>query len=278
MRGELGIGKIIGIVAAAFAAGLAILLTSQKTQSPRLRNIPIYRKAVYLVPDRLDPAHFLSTAEHSIAGLMFDGLFTVNNFLEIEPSLVESWAVSEDGKQYRFSVKQNARFHNGQPLLAQDVASSLQRLVSENGPVKAAYARIAKIEVVDSSTIVVELTSWYPTFISLLAAPFAKIIKFLPGTQYPIGTGPFMFEAIILNKTGRVLKLQRFNEYHGKLPQIEKMEVLELSEAEQSSWPGLERFMTQSIGNPRRDNAQMQMHAYRLNRQRPLRGWCHSIQ
>src|SRR3990167_9762880 len=105
MRGELGIGKIIGIVAAAFAAGLAILLTSQKTQSPRLRNIPIYRKAVYLVPDRLDPAHFLSTAEHSIAGLMFDGLFTVNNFLEIEPSLVESWAVSEDGKQYRFSVK-----------------------------------------------------------------------------------------------------------------------------------------------------------------------------
>src|SRR6266480_4116687 len=43
------------------------------------------------------------------------------------PSLAESWTVSKDGITYDFVLRKNAKFHNGDPVTAEDVKFSFDR-------------------------------------------------------------------------------------------------------------------------------------------------------
>src|SRR5262245_48832647 len=43
------------------------------------------------------------------------------------PSLAESWQVSQDGRVYDFTLRKGVRFHNGDPLTAEDVKFSFDR-------------------------------------------------------------------------------------------------------------------------------------------------------
>ena len=43
------------------------------------------------------------------------------------PSLAESWSMSPDGLVYEFVLRKNAKFHNGDPVTAEDVKFSLER-------------------------------------------------------------------------------------------------------------------------------------------------------
>src|ERR1043166_9058352 len=43
------------------------------------------------------------------------------------PSLAESWSVSKDGINYDFVIRKNAKFHNGDPVTAEDVKFSFDR-------------------------------------------------------------------------------------------------------------------------------------------------------
>jgi len=43
------------------------------------------------------------------------------------PSLAEAWSASEDGLSYDFTLRQGAKFHNGEPVTAEDVTFSFER-------------------------------------------------------------------------------------------------------------------------------------------------------
>ena len=46
---------------------------------------------------------------------------------DVEPALATRWAVSRDGRTWTFTLRENARFHDGAPLTAADVVASFQR-------------------------------------------------------------------------------------------------------------------------------------------------------
>ena len=50
------------------------------------------------------------------------------------PDLAESWSSEENGKVWRFFLRTDARFHNGKPVTAMDVARSLAQLISKRFP------------------------------------------------------------------------------------------------------------------------------------------------
>ncbi|MDO8526657.1 MAG: ABC transporter substrate-binding protein [Deltaproteobacteria bacterium] len=194
-------------------------------------NIPVFRKAVYLIPEKIDPIYFLSTAEHSISNLIFEGLFSVNDLLEIEPCLVQEWRLEGDGTKYWFKLKKDVLFHDGIPLTSMLVKQSLERLLSKDSPVQKTYNRIENIKIIDTSELEIKLKSPSPSFISLLAAPFAKITKPAQNLAYPIGTGPFVLKEVINSGNHqKILRLQRFEKYRQALPKIEELQLWELSE------------------------------------------------
>ena len=77
-------------------------------------------------PRSFDPATTLSGGDK----LVFSGLVAFDPHLNLSPDLAERWDVSPDRTVYTFHLRQNAKFHNGRPVTAQDVVYSWERAAS----------------------------------------------------------------------------------------------------------------------------------------------------
>ena len=72
-------------------------------------------------PDTLNPA--ISPVSTTIYNTPFfySGLTRPADDYQPQPDLAESWTVSPDGKQFTFKLRSGVKFHDGQPLTADDV-------------------------------------------------------------------------------------------------------------------------------------------------------------
>jgi oligopeptide transport system substrate-binding protein len=77
-------------------------------------------------PRDYDPA----TTHGSGNKLVFSGLVSFDPHLNLVPDLAESWGISADGMTYNFTLRENAKFHDGRPVTAQDVIYSWERAAS----------------------------------------------------------------------------------------------------------------------------------------------------
>jgi ABC-type dipeptide transport system, periplasmic component len=78
------------------------------------------------------PATFnypLNTSFYNVFGFIYEGLLQTNGLtLELEPALAESWRVRPDKKQIVFTLRENLRWSDGQPLTSEDVVFSFQEV------------------------------------------------------------------------------------------------------------------------------------------------------
>ena len=82
----------------------------------------------------LDPAEVFEFSAAEIQAQIYDRLVTypADDVSKLQGLIAESWSVSDDGKQVTFKIRPDIKFHSGNPLTAEDVAYSLQRVVKLN--------------------------------------------------------------------------------------------------------------------------------------------------
>ena len=185
-------------------------------------------------PEDLDPHITTGTPESRLMFALFEGLTRKNAAtLEPIPGVAESWEISEDGKTYTFTIRDNARWSNGDPLTANDFVYSWRRILSPAFGSRYSYmlyhiknaeqyhsAKITDFNQVGvksptPNTLVVELNNPAPFFLQLLdhhsyyPVHQATIEKFgdidTYGTQWTrmgnfVGNGPFALAAWEINK------------------------------------------------------------------------------
>lgn len=78
----------------------------------------------------LDPAKVQDVDSIDLLDHVYEGLVSYDESNKVVPQLAESWKVSSDRKTYTFSLRQNAKFHNGRLVTAEDVKWSLERSLS----------------------------------------------------------------------------------------------------------------------------------------------------
>src|SRR5215468_5262248 len=78
------------------------------------------------------------------------------------PSLAESWSVSPDGLTYEFVLRQGVRFHNGEPVTADDVKFSFERYRGVSA--KSLKDRIRQVQVIDALRVRFQLKEPWPDF------------------------------------------------------------------------------------------------------------------
>lgn len=95
-----------------------------------------------------DPAFISSDPEIIIAGSVYDYLVDVTAQNNISPRLAREWTVSEDGKEFVFSLVENTTFHDGTLFTADDVVWTFDRLRDPevDSPTKDLYSNIESIE------------------------------------------------------------------------------------------------------------------------------------
>ena len=204
-----------GSVLLGLGIALAMVIAAIVAIKPWATEIEVYRKSVYSVPATFDPISSLSTTDSVVSNLVYDGLFTIDENLLVEPNLVSHWEIDPTGLVYSFQLRQDVFFHNGDRLSIQDVATSLSRLRENSSPVKETFKRMKKIVVVGPQEIRVELEQPYPPFTALLASPAAKVAKATSGKEpYVLGTGPYQFEQFLKQNEATVLRLKKFEKWH----------------------------------------------------------------
>jgi oligopeptide transport system substrate-binding protein len=81
-------------------------------------------------PDSLDPQKARSVEAQTILRDLCEGLTSVARDASVAPGVARDWAMSDDGKVYTFHLRPEARWSNGDPVVAADFVAALRRLVS----------------------------------------------------------------------------------------------------------------------------------------------------
>lgn len=97
-------------------------------------------------PASLDPLKAVGLPEIQVIRDLFEGLTNQDAQGKIVPGVAQSWS-SSDNKTWIFTLRNNARWSNGEPVTARDFVYSWQRLVDpENSSAFASFAALSGIE------------------------------------------------------------------------------------------------------------------------------------
>jgi oligopeptide transport system substrate-binding protein len=102
-------------------------------------------------PDSLDPQKARADEAQRVLRDICEGLTTLDKTGGAAPGIAERWQVSPDGKTYTFHLRHNAKWSNGQPVVAADFVGGLRRLVEPD--TASQYAEVVDV-IVNASAIV----------------------------------------------------------------------------------------------------------------------------
>ncbi|HYO89803.1 MAG TPA: ABC transporter substrate-binding protein, partial [Candidatus Limnocylindrales bacterium] len=122
--------------------------------------------------DSLDPARGYNQTTSIVHQAIYEGLVTFpqDSAAEILPGLASDWIISEDGLTYTFNLNPAAVFSNGDPVTAEDVAFSFNRMINVQGQPSSLASTIASVAAVDGQAVIT-LTQSDPALLAKLAGP-----------------------------------------------------------------------------------------------------------
>jgi peptide/nickel transport system substrate-binding protein len=102
--------------------------------------------------------------------------FEGTDYTKVVPFLAKSWEISEDGLVYTFTLRDDVKFHSGNPLTAADVKFSFERLRNLKDNPAWLMDVVDKIDVVDDHTVAITLKEPNAAFLAMLVSPNFAII------------------------------------------------------------------------------------------------------
>lgn len=141
-----------------------------------------------------DPALISSDSEVMIANQVYDYLIDIDPENNIIPRLAQEWTTSEDGLTWTFTLADNATWHDGDPVTAEDVVWTFDRLRNPDSgyATTSLYANITGIEATAENEVTFTLTETNPFLLYDLSDNHALVMK--AGTEDATdfnGSGPF---------------------------------------------------------------------------------------
>jgi peptide/nickel transport system substrate-binding protein len=195
--------------------------------------------AVAIDPGSWDPIDTFLVDWSSAANNIFDGLTARGADMKLKPGLATAWEFLDNNSRIRFRLRENVKFHNGEPFNAAAVKFTFDRLLGEEGrkgPQQSNYNTIDRVEVVDDNTVDFIMKQPDPVMLTKLAGYGGMIVppKYIQekGDDYfnthPVGTGPFKF----VEYSPKVsLTLEAFPEHWGGAPKLDKVVTRFIAEA-----------------------------------------------
>ncbi len=175
-------------------------------------------------PTNLDLRVGVDAQSEHIGALIFDPLLHKDEHFNLQPWLAESWQ-RPDPLTYIFHLRPNVRFHNGQPLTAEDVVWTLDSM--RNGsiasPRSGNFLSVDRVEAIAPLTVVIHLKHADNALLWNLADGNFGVVPHGSGRdlgQHPIGTGPYKF---ISQAQDKEVILQRNDDSWQPLPQIPQL-------------------------------------------------------
>ena len=184
---------------------------------------------ISLAPIWFDPADISGIiTPFMVLYALHDGVVKPMPGQALAPSLAESWSASEDGLGYEFVLRQGAKFHNGDPVTAEDVKFSFERY---RGTARDLMKdRVAAIETPDPRHVRFKLKQPWPDFLTfygsasgagwIVPKTYVERVGDEGFKKTPIGAGPYKFVSFT---PGVELVFEAFDQYWRKPPSVKRL-------------------------------------------------------
>jgi peptide/nickel transport system substrate-binding protein len=179
----------------------------------------------------LDPAFSRDIEVMWATNQLFDGLVELDSQMKVTPCIAHRWEISDDGKDYRFHLRNDVYFHPsplfsdtaGRQVIASDFVYSFNRLLDPDlaSPASWIFSSVDRtqqggFEAIGDSILVIHLKEAFQPFLGMLSMQYCNVVPrevveyYGPDfREHPIGCGPFRFAfwyeniALVLHRNNR---------------------------------------------------------------------------
>lgn len=186
-------------------------------------------------PRSMDPQDALQTVAERVNRNMYSRLFMRDENMEVVPELVTDYEQIDD-ETWRFIIREDATFHNGDPLTAADVEFSIDRVINDETLLEYQFFnQIASVEATGDYEVEIVTEGPMPTLLTLLSKSGSDILpsEYIEENgmdafvESPIGSGPYQFEN--WQRDDRIT-LTKNEDYWGEEPVWDEVEVRTIPE------------------------------------------------
>lgn len=243
------------------AAASFVLISAVMTPLAWAAPVGDIKIAIGADPDSFDPLVTSYPAGFTVNLLTMNGLFRLDARNSVQKDLATSYSYSADGKLLTVKMVTGRQFSNGDPLNAEAVAASFNRLLDPaNGSAYAGlYKTLGRARAIGADTVEFELSSPNGHALMLLASTTGSIVNVKSAKEmganygrYPVGSGPYIVKDFVGGERFTLVPNPKYNgSSPAKLAKIEfvtvpetgsRMALLETGEADV-----VERVPPQSI-------------------------------
>jgi peptide/nickel transport system substrate-binding protein len=222
-----------------FLGGIGLvwsLINAQRTSAPAIG--AEYTEGLIGTPQLINPLYASnSDVDTDLSTLLYSGLMQFDSHEGLIPDLAASVDISEDGTEYLFTLHENAHWHDGRPVISDDVIFTFSAIknMEYRSPLAPNFEDVT-IDQIDRRTVRFTLAQANASFLSELTVgllPSHLWQEILPANAplaelntKPIGSGPYQFEKLTKDTKGTVLSytLKRHPQYHGDEVYIETLQ------------------------------------------------------
>jgi len=227
------------------AESLYVDVTKYIRREPWMKPGGIVRVPMMGEANTLNPFTLTTSWEFMIIDLVYDTLVIVTPDLKYAGRLAKSWSVSPDGLTWTFKLYENATWHNGDPVTAEDVVYTFNLLkkFAKVTRFSTLAPLIESVKAIDTHTVEIKLAKPYAPFLYMIASQVYIVPKRLWeaygidteekmaafGNPTPIGSGPFR---LVDRKFQQYTKLEANPYYHLGRPLIDGILFVVISNPE----------------------------------------------
>ena len=189
-------------------------------------------------PTIFNPLKSTLEVDRGVQFALFDSPWRINEKSELVPNLateipsVENGGISEDGLTYTFKIRDDAKWHDGEPLTASDVVFSHNLIMNPDfvAGTKIGHDKVKEISAPDDTTVTMTLTEPYAPFLFVWGDTYIvpeHILKDVedPNTAEfnstaPVVSGPFKW---VERVPGDHITVEANADYHGPGPYLDKI-------------------------------------------------------
>jgi peptide/nickel transport system substrate-binding protein len=178
------------------ALGLALTLLSGTASAES-----VLRTVMHADLKSIDPIWTTATISRYHGHMVYETLFAIDGQNLPQPQMVREHALSPDRLTYTFVLRDGLRFHDGEPVTAEDVVASIRRWAARDAAGQMMMRFTKDIAAADAKTVRMTLSEPFGLVVDALAQPTStpafimpkRVAATDPNTQIdsPIGSGPF---------------------------------------------------------------------------------------
>lgn len=187
---------------------------------------------------QLSPANSYDHYSWHVLRLLSDSLLEIKpKSTEVGPALAKDWEVGPKAKVYTFYLREDATFTNGDPVTAEDVKWSFERVMKLDGPEGGVFLigdPIDTIEVVDDYTLKITLVEPNATFLKRVTGQVGPALVWnkngTPADEFAkgelVGVGPYKLNKFQPNQS---VIYEAYEDYYGGAPEMKTVIELKYS-------------------------------------------------